>query len=180
MPLDPSRDYQIADAIEIVFPPDVDGNPVTYRRWTGTGNLTYDGQVYRPGGIAEIEDINLGASITDVTSITLAVTDESDRSLFLDHDPGPSPCKVIEFYRTRPKDGAWGAWTVDGMYTGKLSQPSYRLGVLSIEVQRTLDDVWRGIPLRWNDTDQQKRSQDDNCFQRADLIRRHGLLLPGT
>ena len=112
MPLDPARDYQIADAIEIVFPPDVDGNPVTYRRWTGTGNLTYDGQVYRSGGIAEIEDINLGASITDVTSITLAVTDPSDRSLFLDHDPGPSPCKVIEFYRTRPKDGAWGA--VDG------------------------------------------------------------------
>ena len=69
MPLDPNKEYQAADAVEILFPRDADGNEVAYRRWTGDVQISLKGYSYTtadppelvegmknfdPGGILDI------------------------------------------------------------------------------------------------------------------------------
>ena len=178
--LDANTDYAIAEAVEIVFPPDVDGNEVAYRRWTGAGTWTYQGKDYSAGGIVEIGDIQQGATLAEAMSISLALVSDADRTLFLNHDPGPSACRIWDLWRKRPKGGAWPAWTVTESYAGSLSTPRYSDGELSIDIQRVFDDVWRGVPLRWVGSDQRRRFPGDTGLDRADRIRRSGILVATT
>ena len=178
--LAPNTQYEFQDAVEIVFPADEDGNEVAYRRWTGDVDWAYEGNVYTPGGILERGEITIGQSLADATSVTLAVVTDLERNLFLEHDPGPAAARIIELWRMRPVNGAWGAWNVDGIYSGKLSTPSYDGGVISIDLQRVFDDVWRGVPLRWTATDQRRRYEGDSGLDRADLIRRTGIPVAST
>ena len=180
--LEPGMEYGVAEAVEIVFPDDAQGNAVAYRRWTGRGNWVYEGKTYVNGGILEVGDIELGGTVSSATQVTLSVVSDSDRELFLTegHDPGPAPCRVFELWRKRPKGGAWSQWTVREAYKGKLSTPSYSEGGITIDIQRAYDDVWRGVLLRWTGTDQQRRYSGDTGLDRADRIRRSGLVIAST
>ena len=183
---DPTMEYAYAEAVEIVFPADADGNPVAYRRWNGEGDWVYETHTYSPGGIMEIGEIEIGASLASNTGITLDLSDPTDRALFLDIDPGPAPAKILEMWRkrSRPRAGGvpppWPAWTVDGIYAGKLSTPRYSRESITIDIQRVYDDVWRGNALRWTATDQRRRYPGDSGLDRADRIRRTGLLVAST
>ena len=181
MPLDPSADYEFQDAVEIVFPRDSEGNEVAYRRWTGAVPLVYERQTYSPGGVLGRGDLRIGESLADATSVTLAVVSDVDRQLFLEGpEPGPAPARIIELWRKRPANGAWSDWTADGIYRGKLSAAQYADGGITIDIQRVFDDVWRGVPLRWTGTDQRRRYPGDSGLDRADRIRRSGLLVATT
>ena len=177
--LSPGHDYQFAEAVEIVFPDDAGGNEVAYRHWTGEGPLVHESNVYAAGGILEISEIQIGQSDTPAT-ITLDIGAESDRSLFLDHDPGPAPVRVFRMWRKRPTGSAWPAWNIDEWYRGSLSTPQYADGTITISVQRVFDDVWRGVPLRWTGTDQRRRYPDDSGLDRSDRIRRSGIAVATT
>lgn len=177
---DPASEYAYAEAVEIVFPDDSDGNEVAYRRWTGEGRWSYQGKIYTPGGILEVGDIEIGASLGENLAVTVDISTTQDRALFLDIDPGPAAARILEMWRKRPRGGAWPAWTVDGEYRGKLSTPRYEGEAISIDIQRVFDDVWRGEILRWTATDQRRRFPDDSGLDRADRIRRTGLLVAST
>ena len=178
--LDPATDYDFQEAVEIVFPDDAMGNEVAYRRWTGAGPFTHGGNRYESGGILSTGEIQVGRGLTESTSIVLDVTTSADRDLFLGSDPGPAETRIFEMWRKRPHGGAWTPWTVDQAYRGKLSTPEYEDGQITIEVQRVFDDIWRGRPLRWTGTDQQRRFPGDTGLDRADRIRRSGLLVATT
>ena len=180
MPLDAGFDYQTAEAVEIVFPDDAMGGEVAYRRWNGEGTWAHESQSYAEGGIMDIGEISVGATVSEATSVTLDIASQADRDLFLSHDPGPARCRVFELWRKRPRGGAWPAWNVREAYKGKLSTPSYANGSISIDVQRAYDDVWRGVLLRWTGTDQRRRYPDDSGLDRADRIRRSGLVVATT
>lgn len=180
MPLDPNLDYAYAEAVEILLPNDAQGNAVAYRRWNGPGAWVYESQTYTFGGLLEVGDIEIGETLAKATSVTIDVSATADRDLFLAADPGPAAARVFEMWRSRNRGGAWGAWTVDGIYHGKLSAPRYQDGRLTIEIQRVFDDVWRGVPLRWTGTDQRRRYATDSGLDRADRIRRSGLVVAST
>ena len=170
------------------FPNDPDGNAVQpYRRWTGAGTLSIKDPAdqtktlsFESGGILDIGSIDLGTSLAGATGITLDAVKPEDRKLFLSFDPGPAPCRIIELWRKRDKGGSWPTWQVEEAYEGKLSTPQYEGGRIVIEIQQVFDDVWRGIPLRWTGTDQRRRFEGDSGLDRADRIRRSGLVVATT
>ena len=174
------QEYQIADAIAIPFPPDAGGNERAYRRWTGAGTWTYQGQAFVPGGIVEVGDIELGSALAQATGITLAVVTDEERALFLGHDAGPIESTIYELWRKRSSGGSWPAWTITAAYSGQLSTASYADGQITIELQQIFNDVWRGVPLRWTGTDQRRRFEGDSGLDRADRMRRSGLVVAGT
>ena len=184
MPLEQDMDYEAQDAVEIVFPDDAMGGEVAYRRWTGEGDWVHEGKLYTPGSIVARGEIRIGEELATATSVTIAVIGDDDRDLFLSGtagDPGPAPCRIIELWRRRRAGGPWQAWVVDGIHSGKLSSASYgEDGTLTFDIQRVFDDVWRGVPLRWTGTDQRRRYPDDSGLDRADRIRRSGLVIAST
>ena len=164
---------------------------------------------FTAGDILDVGEIEIGDALVAATSIRISVTpDDPDASdptseeiqrFLTDGDPGPAACYVYELWRSRDHGRPWEAWILDGQYHGKLSTPEYQDGEIQIEIQRVFDDVWRGTPLRWTGTDQRRRlipnpeydandpasqefvpNADDSGLDRADRIRRSGLLVAST
>ena len=147
--------------------------PRHYRHWTGAGPLTFGGDTYTSGRILGIGDISfIGETDVEGTQVQLDIAELPTRERFLTIDPGPAPIVLYGLWR---KDA--GPWTAAWTYRGRLSESHYDNGVLEIAIQREFNKVWRGEIRRWTGSDQRRRHPDDSGLDRADRIRRTGLLL---
>ena len=176
MPLDANTDYEVGEAVEILFPPDAQGTARTYRKWTGEGSLAFGGATYAGVGIVDAGEVRIVQEAESLSVVLSAVTRE-ERSLFLGADYGPVGAKVSFVWRKRPSGGAWTEWAATAIYEGKVSTPLYEGGAITIEIQRVFDDVWRGEVLRWTGAEQRRRFPGDTGLDRADRARRSGLLI---
>ena len=149
----------------------------TYRLWTGNENLTLATKVYESGKIISIGDILLTHELDD-SSVTFSINAISvtDRTYF-NQDHGPLDCTIQLIWRKRRLNAAWQPWNVGVVYEGKMSDGTYDNGVFSVRVQRVFDDIWRGHLLRWTGSDQRRRFPGDTSLDRAEKVRRSGLLL---
>ena len=147
------------------------------RNWTGRGTLTLGGETYESGKLLEVGEISssldyAGEGSTFVVDAALT----SDRQRYLGSDPGPAPCILRRLFRKRETRKDWGPWTPVVTYRGRLSEAHYREGQLAIEIQREGDAAWRGRIRRWTGADQRRLHPEDSGLDRADRIRRSGLL----
>ena len=176
--LESDREYEIQAAIRIENLGT--GRNETVAQWTGFGTLSYLGHRYASGKILAVGDL---ARLPDPqgggSSFVLDISDRADRERMLSTDPGPAPVTLLHLYRKRFIRGnrTWSGWTAAVTYRGRLSEAHYDNGSLSIEVQREFDAVWRGEILRWTGADQRRRYPGDSGLDRADRVRRSGLLL---
>ena len=141
------------------------GDPTTTRTvywWSGTGNITIDGDVYQ--GVT-----NEGVAFMDVSAIEqsqgppikratvrMAVVPEMERRI-LQQDYGPIPI-TVGFVRSSDGGRTW--LKINRSFPGRLSSPKLIDGLYEAEIETVLGDVDRGVPLRWSYEAQIDRHSD--------------------
>ena len=171
MPIPAGQEYELQDAVEIMFP-----SPL--RRWSGKGNLTWNGQTFTQGGITESPSILTGGdSVYQVITVTLAAISQADRALFLGNDYGPVIGRIYKIFRKRTIGGVWSGWVQKALHEGRVSEAHYKEGLFSVEIKKASDDVPIKETVLWTNSFQQRRHPGDTCFARTDRIRTSGLAI---
>ena len=137
-----------------------------YRLWSGDVDQVFGGETYMAGHFIEIGHAGneIGTPVRRATA-AWALRDDVDKSFLLD-DIGPKTV-LVTFIFSRDKGLTWRE--APGSHRGRLSSPSYRSGIYSIEIETYRGDADRGRPQRWSHERQVKRNGDRAFEMAADL-----------
>ncbi len=139
-----------------------------HRFWSGEGAITIGGEEYmgvtrKDGGavmsISELQQ-EVGAPDKRLT-INLVVVAEAFRRL-LTMNIGAATVRIGWIY-SRDMGQTWVE--LPRSFTGRLSAPTIKDGILTAEVETFSGDVDRGRPLMWSDVHQQERYPGDRGFE---------------
>ena len=133
-------------------------NPLRF--WTGEGSLTFNSNIYEPSKLMDIGEsqVALGAA-QSFPYFSLALTQNADRNLFFDNDPGPLTVIVNLIWRP-DLDTAWeSAFKIEG----RLSDVEFipETSILTVNIEPLLYDVNHGETEGWNNASQRRRNADD-------------------
>ena len=158
--LSPGR-FDAAVLLEFVDMPD--GFPGTTRFWSGTGDLSFEAETWTGGvGIIQLSAIeNTGEPGNRRATATLPATDPADRARLM-QDWGPFAIE-IGWIRSTDRGATWSR--VPMRFKGRLSEPRFVEGALTVTIETHTGDVDRGRPLYWSHDAQRARHPGDDFFE---------------
>lgn len=126
----------------------------SYRHWTGTGTLSFDGADYDPGLLgADGLTLSLDGDPSPVV-VTVPAGTTTDRTFWLT-DRGHPAATVQMVY----DDGS--GWQAGPKLDATLGQPRMGDGTADVDVEVRPRSL---LPARWDDTTQRARSEGDLGF----------------
>ena len=152
---------------------EIEYSPTPLRLWTGSGNLTFDGDVYSPGKLLSASESSVEAEEPrQYASFDLSLTLAADRMFHFNEDRGPTPCSLHWLWRADSEDD----WKSAVAVAGRVGESNYVGGVLTIQIQQVLYDVDKGQTVLMDNATQQRLYPGDLGFEySAQIAARGGL-----